>query len=89
MRGWGSLERLDPILGYYLPLDHQRDRNKKAHLANIHLLQRLQASSGWDLIDADGYTQHPTPYTLNPTPYTLDPEPYTLHPEPYILHPTP
>eukprot|EP00290_Baffinella_frigidus_P005870 CAMPEP_0180138354 /NCGR_PEP_ID=MMETSP0986-20121125/12823_1 /TAXON_ID=697907 /ORGANISM="non described non described, Strain CCMP2293" /LENGTH=875 /DNA_ID=CAMNT_0022080121 /DNA_START=217 /DNA_END=2845 /DNA_ORIENTATION=+ len=57
VRGWGSVERLDPVYGHYLPLNHERDQDPKAHHANMQVLERLQASSGWDVIDHDGYNQ--------------------------------
>lgn len=51
------MERLDPVYGHYLPLNHERDQDPKAHHANMQVLERLQASSGWDVIDHDGYNQ--------------------------------
>ena len=57
VRGWGALKRLDPQIGYYLPLGHDSNHDSLAHAKNLASLETLRRSSGWDVIDQDGYAQ--------------------------------
>eukprot|EP00802_Teleaulax_amphioxeia_P001865 Tamp_01867.p1 GENE.Tamp_01867~~Tamp_01867.p1 ORF type:complete len:1322 (+),score=37.69 Tamp_01867:148-4113(+) len=63
-RIFGTFERLDPHIGYYVPMNHSTGAGKQitedgesAHAVNLNILERQRNSVSRSFLDSDGYMQ--------------------------------